>query len=225
VLGRLPVPDRADVPGRRRSVPLGVGNVILGVVDLDAATERLRAQGLDVVEGGRHERFGTCYGIVALGESYLELLAVEDRARAEQSEFGRSLLARTAEGDRLTRWSIRTDRIEHVATELDLEVDDRTRVHPDGRTLRWRSAGMAPSLRDPSRPFFVQWPDADWPGREPAAHDARLVSVAVRVPDRHALSRWTLGLDLPLAVSDGEPDLVAVQIEVSGQLTTVSAFS
>ena len=202
-----------------------VGNVILGVADLEAATERLQGLGLDVVEGGRHERFGTRNRIVPLGDSYLELLTVEDRGRAERSEFGRSLLARTARGDRLTRWSIRTDRIDEVAAELDLEVDDRSRAHPDGRTLRWRSAGMAPSLRDPTRPFFMQWPDADWPGHEPAGHHARLVSLELRVPDRSALRTWTLGMALPLVVTDGEPDLVAVQIEVSGQLTTVSGFS
>ena len=33
-----------------------IGNVILGVVDLDAATEGLTDLGLDVLEGGRHER-------------------------------------------------------------------------------------------------------------------------------------------------------------------------
>jgi hypothetical protein len=204
---------------------LGVGNVILGVVDLDSTTERLRDLGLDVVEGGRHERFGTRNRIVPLGASYLELLAVEDRALAEQSQFGRSLLARTADGDRLTRWSIRTDRIDEVATDLGLEVDDRSRAHPDGRLLQWRSAGMAPSLQDPSRPFFMQWPESDWPGQEPASHDARLVSLEVQVPDRDLLAAWTLGEDLPLVVTDGPPDLVAVQIDVSGKLTTVSGFS
>ena len=187
------------------------------MVDLDTATARLEAEGLEVVEGGRHERFGTRNRILPLGASYLELLAVEDRELAEASEFGRSLLARTAEGDRLARWSIRTDRIDDVAAGLDLEVEDRSRAHPDGRTLRWRSAGMVPSLRDPSRPFFMQWADEDWPGREPAGHDARLVALAVQVPDRGALERWTLGVDLPLAVADGEADLVSVTLRVAGR--------
>ncbi len=191
------------------------------MVDLEAATGRLTDEGLDVLEGGRHEQFGTRNRIVPLGRSYLELLAVEDRALAEQAEFGRSLLARTAEGDRLTRWSIRTDRIDEVAAERGLEVDDRSRAHPDGRTLRWRSAGMAPSLADPSRPFWVQWPDADWPGHEPAAHRARLVSLEVAVPDRAALDRWTLGADLPLTVHGGPPDLVSVTIEVEGRRVVV----
>ncbi len=169
-----------------------------------------------MVDGGRHERFGTRNRIVPLGASYLELLAVEDRELAEQSDFGRSLLARTADGDRLTRWSIRTDRIDEVADELGLEVDDRSRAHPDGRTLRWWSAGMAPSLADPSRPFFMQWSDQDWPGHEPATHDAHLVDLEVSVPDRDALHRWTLGADLPLTVHDGPPDLVSVTLEIGG---------
>ena len=187
------------------------------MVDLDDAVGRWRDVGLEVVEGGVHERFGTRNRIVPLGSSYLELLAVEDTARAEQTDFGRSLLARTAGGDRLLRWSIRTDRIDEVAVDLGLEVDDRSRRHPDGRTLRWRSAGMAPSLRDPSRPFFVQWPDCDWPGHEPVGHRASLVGLEVTVPDRSALRRWTLDLDLPLTIADGTPDLVAVTIVLDGR--------
>jgi hypothetical protein len=75
---------------------------------------------------------------------------------------------------------------------------------------------MAPSLADPSRPFFMQWPDADWPGHEPAAHTAQLVRLDVAVPDRAALDRWTLGADLPLHVHLGDPDLRSVTIEVEG---------
>ncbi len=195
------------------------GNVILGVVDLAATAERLRAVGLDVQEGGTHPQFGTRNMVVPLGRSYLELLAVEDRALAEQSLFGRTLLTRTAEGDRLVRWSIRTDRIDDVASDLGLEVDDRSRLHPDGRTLQWRSAGMTPSLLDPSRPFFMQWPDADWPGTEPARHGANvgeILDLELSVPDRGALTRGTLGLDLPLTVHDGPADLLSVTIEVDG---------
>jgi len=196
------------------------GNVILGVVDLATTAARLRSLGLDVQEGGTHPQFGTRNMVVPLGRSYLDLLAVEDRDLAEQSLFGRALLARTVDGDRLVRWSIRTDRIDAVAAELDLEVDDRSRLHPDGRTLQWRSAGMTPSLLDPSRPFFMQWPDADWPGAEPARHSAEvgeIVALRVSAPDRPALVRWTLGTDLPLVVEDGPPDLLRVDLAIDGR--------
>jgi hypothetical protein len=196
------------------------GNVILGVVDLAATAERLRTVGLDVQEGGTHPGFGTRNMVVPLGRSYLELLAVEDRAQAERSLFGRTLLARTADGARLVRWSIRTDRIDEVAADLGLEVEDRSRLHPDGRPLRWRSAGMTPSLLDPCRPFFVQWPDADWPGAEPARPTAAvgdITGLEVTVPDRDAVREWTLGLDLPLTVRDGPSDLTVVTVEVDGR--------
>ncbi len=196
------------------------GNVILGVVDLAATAGRLRTVGLDVQEGGTHPDFGTRNMIVPLGRSYLELLAVEDRAQAEQSLFGRTLLARTADGDRLVRWSIRTDRIDELAADLSLEVEDRSRLHPDGRTLRWRSAGMTPSLLDASRPFFMQWPDEDWPGQEPARHQAvvgEILDLEVSVADRQALGHWTLDADLPLTVRDGPGDLLSVTVELNGQ--------
>ena len=196
------------------------GNVILGVVDLAATAARLRAVGLDVQEGGTHPQFGTRNMVVPLGRSYLELLAVEDRDLAVQSLFGRTLLDRIVDGDRLVRWSIRTDRIEEVAAVLGIDVDDRSRRHPDGPTLRWRSAGMTPSLLDPSRPFFMQWPDEDWPGREPARHESELgeiLDLELSVPDRAALTRWTLGADLPLTVRDGPGDLRSVTIEVDGR--------
>ena len=158
------------------------GNVILGAVDLTATAGRLRDLGLDVQDGGTHPAFGTRNMIVPLGRSYLELLAVEDRARAERSLFGRTLLARTAEGDRLVRWSIRTDRIDEVAAELDLEVDDRSRLHPDGRTLRWRSAGMTPSLprRRPAR--------SSCSGRTPIG---RAPSRPITAPSRRDRRRWS----------------------------------
>jgi len=196
------------------------GNVILGVVDLAATAKRLQAVGLDVQEGGTHPRSGTRNMVAPLGRSYLELLAVEDRDLAEQSLFGRTLLTRTAEGDRLVRWSIRTDGIDQVAADLDLEVEGRSRLHPDGRTLQWRSAGMTPSLLDPSRPFFMQWPDQDWPGNEPAEHQVQvgeILGLELSVPDREAHRHWTLGLDLPLTVHDGPGDLLSVTLEVDGR--------
>ena len=199
---------------------LWFGNVILGVVDLAATAARLRAVGLDVQEGGTHPQFGTRNMVVPLGRSYLELLAVEDRAVAEQALFGQTLLALTADGDRLVRWSIRTDRIDEVAEDLGIDIDERSRLHPDGRTLRWRSAGMTPSLLDPSRPFFMRWPDEDWPGHEPARHEVavgEILDLEVSVPDPEALRRWTLGADLPLTVHDGPGDLLSVTLEVDGR--------
>ena len=64
---------------------MGIGQVILGVQDLDAAASRFESLGLAVVDGGVHPGLGTANRVVPLGSSYLELLGVVDRSLAAES--------------------------------------------------------------------------------------------------------------------------------------------
>jgi hypothetical protein len=187
---------------------VGIGQVILGVRDLDRATARFEAAGVSVTAGGVHPLAGTENRIVALGDSYFELLAVADREVALESPTGSSLLARTADGDRLVRWSIRTTRIDALAESLGLEVERRSRRRPDGVELTWRAAGIAPSLQHPWLPFFVQWDDDDlFPGRLPDGAPRRpdITRLTVSTADRTRLSHWieAAAADVPLDVVDG----------------------
>lgn len=115
-----------------------LSQVILGVRDLGAAAERIEALGLSVIDGGRHPGVGTANRYVPLGAEYFELLGVVDAEEAASSDYGRSLVARIAEGDSLVRWSLRTDDIDGVAARLDLKVERRRRLRPDGVLLTWR---------------------------------------------------------------------------------------
>jgi hypothetical protein len=187
---------------------VGIGQVILGVRDLDRAAARLEAAGVPVAAGGVHPRAGTANRIVALGDSYFELLAVADREVARTSPTGSSLLERTADGDRLVRWSIRTARIDALAESLGLDVERRSRQRPDGVELTWRAAGIALSLQEPWLPFFVQWDDdALFPGRltDGAPSGCGITRLTVSTTDRTRLSRWiaAAGVDVPLDVVAG----------------------
>ena len=180
-----------------------IGQVILGVRDLDAAARSYEAMGFTVIDGGAHPGLGTANRVVPLGSSYLELLGVIDHEEAAASEFGRSLLAKTADGDRLVRWSIRTEEIEQVGARLQLVPEARQRLRPDGTLLTWRAAGLALSLRDAWLPFFMQWDDPDqFPGAIPVAHpigECALAWLQISTPDTARLDRWTEGqVDLPL---------------------------
>jgi hypothetical protein len=86
---------------------LALSQIILGVQDLDAATVRMRALGLEVLDGGVHPGLGTANRIVPLDGQYLELLGVVDRAQAASNEYGQAVIRGTAQGDRLVRWSLR----------------------------------------------------------------------------------------------------------------------
>jgi hypothetical protein len=195
---------------------VGIGQVILGVRDLDAAASRFSSLGLAVVDGGVHPGLGTANRIVPLGDSYLELLGVVDEAVAAESAFGQSLLERTADGDRLVRWSIRTDAIDEVGARLGLVPERRQRLRPDGSLLTWQAAGIELSLRDGWLPFFMQWDDpTQFPGAIAVVHPVgkcALTRLSVSTRDPARLARWSEGENVPLQVVKGKGGIEEVAI-------------
>jgi Glyoxalase-like domain len=183
-----------------------LSQIIIGVESLETAADRFRAMGFDVLDGGVHPGFGTANRVIPLGAQYIELLGIVSSPEARQNEYGRSLLRAIAEGDRLVRWSIRTDEIDEVASRLGISVERRRRQRPDGELLTWRAAGLDLALADPTLPFFMQWDRPDqYPGAMPAAHEngARGVTRLVVTPrDAVRFRVWTAGADVPLQVVD-----------------------
>ena len=87
-------------------------HVLIAVTDLEAAAREVETRiGLSSVEGGRHRDWGTANRIVPLGSSYLELVAVVDRASRRREQFrplGRRWRNRLRPPDRLGGADIRT---------------------------------------------------------------------------------------------------------------------
>ena len=195
---------------------LELAQVILGVRDLDAATRRMEDLGFSVLDGGVHPGLGTANRIIPLGRQYLELLGVVDEALARQQWYGRALLARIVGGDRLVRWSLRTDRIEEVAGGLGLVPERRRRIWPDGRLLTWRAAGLREAAEASWPPFFMQWDDpADFPGALPVRHPNGASGIAwleVATPDPARLERLRAGGEAPVRLIAGPPGLGRVAV-------------
>ncbi|HEX5825890.1 MAG TPA: VOC family protein, partial [Candidatus Limnocylindrales bacterium] len=64
----------------------GIDHLVIAVEDPDAAAETMEADlGLAVTGGGRHEGAGTYNRLAFLGETYLELIGVYDRAMVAAS--------------------------------------------------------------------------------------------------------------------------------------------
>lgn len=201
--------------GTMRCVP--VGQVILGVRDLDAATKHFETLGFSVVDGGIHPGLGTANRVIPLGNAYLELLGIIDHDEAAATVFGQSLLTRITDGDRLVRWSLRTERIEAVCHRLELRAERRKRLRPDGTILTWQSAGLDLSLRDAWLPFFMQWDhERDFPGILPVVHpvgECALLWLQISTPDPDRLAAWIEGHDdVPLRRGNGADGIDAVAI-------------
>ena len=203
---------------------LSFDHAVLAVTDLDDAGERLfRDHGLGSAPGGHHPRWGTANRIVPLGGGYIELMAVVDAAVGRSTELGRTVLGLTADGE--DRWfvlSLADTDIEATALRLGLEVEDGSRIRPDGTIARWRAAGIEDDARAGWLPFFIDWQVVaeDHPGRVAVEHRVAPTGIA-RVEfggDPERLRAW-LGADrdsLPIDLVEASPGLRAVTVALAG---------
>lgn len=199
-----------------RLVVVELDHVLIAVADLLAAGRAIEAQhGLVSVEGGRHPAWGTANRIVPLGDSYLELVAVIDAARASESTFGRWVASGVSSTGQPLGWAVRTSELDRVARRLDLPVRGGSRATPDGRQLRWRSAGIDQAAVEPSLPFFIEWnAGTQLPGREPVHHLVGSASIARLVLDADParLAAWLGNHQLPIVVRAGTPAVTGILI-------------
>jgi hypothetical protein len=188
-----------------------VDHVLIAVDHLEAAAKEVEERyGLTSVEGGRHQGFGTANRIVPLGETYLELVAVVDRAEAAASGFGSWVGG--GERPRLLGWCLRTDALDAVAERLGLTIADGSRARPDGTVVRWRMAGLERSAEEPSLPFFIEWgAGTPYPGGA-LAQSATIDEVRLQGdPDR--IEEWLGGANVPISVSQGRPALRSIVLD------------
>jgi hypothetical protein len=201
-------------------------HVILGVRDLRASAARLEERHrLAASPGGRHDAAGTENWIVALGDAYIELLAVADPAVAAENAFGRWVADRVSDEDVWLGWCLRTGDLDGVADRLGLEVRSMERDRPGGGHLSWRVAGLKQAWEDPALPFFIQWnvPADDLPGRagaEAHARDARIAAVEVG-GDEAVLREWAGDLPGTVRVTDGRPGVHSVAVAGAGGVEVV----
>ncbi len=116
-----------------------IDHVIYGVVDVDAASERLRDEyGLGTVPGGTHLG-GTASRLVPLGpECFLELLGIVDTSKDD----GAWLEATLQGEDRILWWCLGVDDLDATAQRRGLPVRVGQARNPGQEEITFRSCGM-----------------------------------------------------------------------------------
>lgn len=161
---------------------LGIDHLVIACADPDAAAVDLeRELGLRATGGGRHATLGTFNRLVWLGDTYLELIGVFDRALAERSWIGAPTVRALDAGGGLATWSVATDDIEGDVVRLNAGGAGLTepmvgeRQRPDGSVVRWRIS--IPRELGPDRPPFLIEHDATAAEWSPDEREARAGAV------------------------------------------------
>jgi hypothetical protein len=223
--------------GRRRP-RLDFDHVQVVAEDLDvAAADFANRYGLLSLSGGSHPGRGTANRIVPLGDSYLELIAVVDRAEAQRFPTSQRVQRAVESGRAFASWAVRTDDLEATLAELGNAgfqvprsgIVEGHRRQPDGRDLAWRSAELVQDAEFSTLPFLIEWrvPPGLFPGAAQVDHPGRPRGVRSMIlsdpdPDQAlAQLRRLLARDLDYAVERGRPGVAGVVIDTSGGTLTV----
>jgi len=133
-----------------RTGGLYIDHVIYGVVDIDAAAERLRREhGLGSVPGAIHLG-GTTNLVVPLAPpTFIELLGVGDPTLSDGAWLSQTL----AGHDRVLWWALGTDDLDETARRRGLPVQSGRMEMCDGPPRTFRTTGM-PHF---PLPFFISY--------------------------------------------------------------------
>ena len=168
---------------------LGIDQLVIAVADPDDGAEQLeRELGLAATGGGRHDALGTFNRLIWLGDSYLELVGVFDRALAATSWLGAPTLRTLEAGGGLATWATATDDLDHDVAALrgagsDLgEPISGERRRADGGIVRWRLS-LPPRLGPGEPPFLIEHgpTSAEWTPTDRANRSAQRHPIGGRV--------------------------------------------
>ena len=211
-------------------------HIILGVHDLAQAEAIFRQKlGLAVSGGGIHPSGGTANRIIVIGDTYLELITVNNRAEAQQS-----ILDRLSKGDGYLNFVLSSDNIEADSAAMAkrgvaiIGPDAGQLRSPDGKVRGWSRTNVERPDLTQHYPFIIQHDSSGAERRsrlagwtEPPTHPlgaVKVLSTTIAVANlAEAVPRFQhiYGLE-PSPTFTGEADtwdamLIAFPLGISGQ--------
>ena len=192
-------------------------HVALAVRDLAAADKLSRDKyGLGSVEGGAHPQWGTANRIVPLGKHFIEVVGIEDVARAAANPVGQIILEQTKAGNRFVGICLATTDKVATANQLGLTWVEGSRDTKAGR-LTFRSAGIERAMQEGAGwPYFFEYDDAELRlGTGNPGHREKPLGIArVEVTQDVARLSQFVGPNVPeLVITQGEPDIHRIVVK------------
>jgi hypothetical protein len=180
-------------------------HLVYATPDLEGSVRHVAdLTGVQPVEGGRHVGGGTRNYLLGLGGlRYLEIVGPDPDQPGPAQSLPLGI------GD-LVAWAARTDDIDAQVARARQRgydpgpVEPMSRSTPAGETVSWRLTVR----HDTVVPFLIDWGTTPHPSRNLPV--ATLTSFAGTHPDPTRMSAALAALGVELAVSHGEPGLIAI---------------
>lgn len=187
-----------------------IDHLVYGTPDVESTVAEIEhLTGVRAAPGGRHPGRGTHNALLGLGQGrYLEIIGPdpEQSGLGSPLPFGLDHLSRP----RLVTWAAKApdleDRTESArAAGYDPgEILPRSRVTPDGRTLKWRLTSLGLDHPDWLVPFLIDWQRSPHPSDSTPA-GLTLVELRATHPEPERIRKVleALGVELPVTRGPG----------------------
>jgi hypothetical protein len=140
-------------------------------------------------DGGIHPRFGTRNFTAPLqGGQYIEVVCPMDHPATEQTNWGKAVSNKSAEGGGWFTWVFSVDNLEGIEGKFGRSAIEGHRTRPDGIDLRWKQIGVKEIADSPELPFFIEWHSKEHPSQD--GKPISKISKLVIADDRKLADSW-----------------------------------
>lgn len=201
-----------------------IDHLLFGVPDLQEGIGIIHSLlGESPVPGGKHPGVGTHNALLSLGSStYLEVIAPDPSQEVLDRDLPYGLSGLVEPG--LITWAVRPgDMSAHIqqteALGMETRIKNGSRMKPDGKLLKWRSALPNPPLEIDGQeftgliPFAIEWQSAQHPANSTPG-ELKLDSLQLIHPCLNLLSKLIGSLALPCSAEEGDMAGIKARIEV-----------
>ncbi len=191
----LSIKGNLSIASAERIMLTAIDHIIIGVHDLEeAAMVFSQKLGLAVSGGGKHPTGGTANRIIVIGDTYIELIAIDARAEAQQS-----MLERLDTGEGYLNFVLASNDLQADSTAIrtrdimTIGPESGSLTTSDGRSRSWlRTDIERPDLAQ-HYPFLIQ--------HDSSGDDRRFRLAGWQAPPEHPLGA-TKVLSTTIAVED-----------------------
>ncbi len=148
--------------------------------------------GVQMTQGGKHAAFGTHNALLSLGDSYLEVIAIDPDA--PKPPHARWFGLDTFSGPpRLTNWVLQTDKPRRVIGKTLIGTGDMMTVSRDDLTWQITVPKSGHLPLDDCAPAVIDWMGADHPVTHLPDVGCRLARLQIEHPHAISLKSFLMG--------------------------------